>query len=75
MEDSPPPNAIGCPPYGSPADSGWPTSYIFCHWWTTDGPSVAMSDKSHPPTAASLLATGGPPMSFLPLIATGGPLE
>ena len=47
-----PPVANGGPPYGCPADSWWPTSYIFCRWWTTGGPSVAMSGKSHPPTAA-----------------------
>ena len=46
-----PPVASSGPPYGCPADSGWPTSYIFCRWWTTGGPSMAMSGKSHPPTA------------------------
>ena len=52
--------ASGGPPHGGPADSGWPTSYIVCRWWTTGGPSVAIDGKSHSPIAA-----GGPPVAGL----------
>ena len=47
-----PPVSGGGPPHGCPADSGWPTSYIVCQWWTTSGPSVTISGKFNPPTAA-----------------------
>ena len=49
-----PPFASGAPPHGCPGDRGWSTSYIICRWWTTGGPSVAISGKSHPPIAAGV---------------------
>ena len=49
------PVASGGPPHGCPADSRWPTSYIVRRWWTTGGPSVVISSKSHPPIAAYVL--------------------
>ena len=70
-----PPVASGGPPHRCPADSGWPTSYIVCRWWTTGGSSVAIMQWQIPTSDCSLCATGGPPVVFLPLIATGGPLE
>ena len=44
-----PPVAIGGPPHGCPADSGWHTSYFVCRWWTTDGLSVANPTLWLPP--------------------------
>ena len=38
-------------------------------------PVVHQWPISGPPFDCRLRATGGPPVAFLPLIATGGPLE
>ena len=61
--------ASGGPPHGCPADSGLPTSFIVCRWWTTGGPSVAIATFRLLP-ACRWWSTS----SFLPFIATGGSL-
>ena len=39
------------------------------------GGSLVVNQWQIPPSDCRLYATGGPPVAYLPLIATGGPLE
>ena len=54
----------GGPPYQCPNNNGWHTAYIVCRW--------CVHQRQMPPSFCRLCIAA---VTFLPLIATGGPLE
>ena len=62
------PAAFSGPPHGCPTDSRWPISFA-----SVRQPVVHQWQMPH--SDCRLNVAGGPPVAFLPLIATGGPLD